>query len=386
MKGRMDMDRGSNGTGYSGLTPEDTRALGRKPDVDVDRLSSLVKDRLQIYTGVRIAGATAIYPDRIISNDEMISADENLKKYHSRIIVERVGVETRHRARPDDYAAETIATASELALKETGIGKDQVEKMIVCPNPPDFITPPVSSMVHGLLELPAGVPGIDLNMACTGFLSALGYALALMQHPDGPRVVLVGGNNNMSRIQYAVPANSLIFGDGAGAVVLGKTAPDSGHDWSMHLYILGYEWPMIVCPFPNQITPIKDPISRNAERGFVMDGPYEDFREIMYRDFGPRIKWFFERKETQGLKLNKGFVHQPSRYLFEDCVDLVVRYSDIDRERIHRNLHKYGNLISAEVPSSLHDSIHDGTLRRGDLFYRHIYGAGVTGAQMITRF
>ena len=349
-------------------------------------MGSLVKDRLQVFTGVRIAGAAATYPDKVVSNDEMIAADENLAKYDPQIILERVGVETRHRARPDDYAAEMIARASELALKEAGISKDQVEKVIVCPNPPDFITPPVSSMVHGLLELPAGVPGVDINMACTGFLSAVEYALALMQNPGGPKVVLVGGNNNMAKVEYAFPVNGMIFGDGAGAVVLEKTSPDSGHDWYMHLYTLGYEWPLIVCPFPNQITPIKEPISEHAKRGFVMDGPYEDFKAIMYRDIGPRIKWFFEREEIRGLSVHKGFVHQPSRFLFEDCTDLVVQYSDIDRDMIHRNLHRYGNLISAEVPSLLDEAIHDGTLRRGDLFYCHIYGAGVTGAQMIARF
>jgi hypothetical protein len=205
------MGRGSDGNrGYSGLAPEDARAAGKKPDVDVDELGSLVKDRLQVFTGVRIAGAAATYPDKVVSNDEMIAADENLAKYDPQIILERVGVETRHRARPDDYAAEMIARASELALKEAGISKDQVEKVIVCPNPPDFITPPVSSMVHGLLELPAGVPGVDINMACTGFLSAVEYALALMQNPGGPKVVLVGGNNNMAKVEYAFPVNGMM--------------------------------------------------------------------------------------------------------------------------------------------------------------------------------
>lgn len=372
--------------GYSGLTPEDPAASQKPPEVDVERLSSLVKDRLQVFSDVRIAGVAAVFPEKLVSNEDMIAADENLQKYDPRAVTERVGVETRHRARPDDYAADMIAAACELALQDAGIGKDEVEKVIVCPNPPDFITPPVSSMVHGLLGLPAGVPGVDINMACTGFLSAIEYALALMQNPDGPRVVLVGGNNNMSKVQYAFPVNSMIFGDGAGAIVLAKTGPDSGHLWYMHLYTIGYEWPVIICPFPNQITPIKAPICEHAERGFVMDGPYEMFKEIMYRDIAPRIHWFFEQKAVSDLKVKKAFVHQPSRYLYEDCSDLVTRYGDITCDMIHSNLHKYGNLISAEVPSCLREAVDDGTLRRGDLFYCHIYGAGVTGAQMITRF
>jgi len=301
--------------------------------------------------GAAITGWGAALPERVMTNDEL-GSDLNIS---ADWIHERTGIHTRRVAGEGETTASLATEAAATALRVAGIHPRTVDTVIVATSTPDYQLPATASLVqHRLGCTNAGA--FDIGAACTGFLYALAQAEALVQS-DACDVVLVIGADTLSRItDYDDAKSCVLFGDGAGAVVVQKSASA-------------------------RIGPFR----------FHSDGAYVD---ALYVDPTERLI------RMQGREVYRHAVEAMSDVLEEllsatgwapSDVDLVVAHQangrileavaarlGVDRSKMAMHIGKVGNTSAASIPLALIDALDNDRLNDGDVVALTAFGAGFT--------
>jgi 3-oxoacyl-[acyl-carrier-protein] synthase-3 len=292
-------------------------------------------------------------------------------------IRERTGIVERRIAEPGTANSDQAVEAARQALDDAGIGVESVDLIIVGTATPDMPLPSTACFLQSKLGA-RNAFAMDVNAACSGFLYSLSVADALIRAGRG-KVALVVGTEILSSItDYSDRNTCILFGDGAGAVVLTRSAEGEGI-LGCHLHSDGDLWGYIHSPGGGTIHPTSDPMHPEHKRAIVMAGN-ETFKQAVTR----MAEVSNEALAAQGLTVddvNLFIPHQANMRI----ITAVGKRLGVPAEKVFVNLERYGNTSAASIPIALAEAKAMGRLRKGDLVLMAAFGAGLTWASALVR-
>ena len=315
---------------------------------------------------VGILGVGSCVPEKVMTNEELQKMVDTSDEW----IVKRTGIHERRILGEQESILTLAVDAAKAALKNAGISGDKIGLILVTTATPDYYSPSIASRI----QIPIGVgncAAFDLNAACTGFVYGLTMAESYIQ-TSGCDYALIIATEGLSRFtDWEDRSTCVLFGDGAGAVVLGKVSNDSGI-LARQLCSDGTGAGMITIPG-------KEINEEDLER---RDGIH---KQTVWMDGGKVLK-FASRVMTSsiehllqetGLSLEDVALivpHQANMRIIESA----IKRFNLDPDRVFVNVQKYGNTSSASVPIALCEAVTAGRLKQGDYVIVVAFGAGLT--------
>ena len=312
--------------------------------------------------------ATGSYaPPHIVTNRDY----ESVMETNDAWIQQRTGIKTRH-----FEAASTAHMATEAAKKAlAGIDLETIDCIIVGTYTPDSFIPGVGNQVRANLSIPRPIPAFDINAACSGFIYALQTGNAYIAAGMYQRILVIGVDYNSRVLNYEDRATAILFGDGAGAVVLEKGEnglQDTilGGEWDKHETLLLPNHTKTRNPFLNQ-TDIDASL-------FAMKG--SDVFKFAVRILEQSVLTLLERNNLELKDIDYIISHQANQRI----LDMVARSLKVDPSVFLSNVAEYGNTSSGSVPLLLDESHKNGTLKAGMNVILVAFGGGLSyGASLI---
>ena len=320
--------------------------------------------------GVAILGLGARLPDEVVTNDDLARILDTSDEW----IRTRTGIEQRHRVAAEEATSDTATAAARAALDDAGMAAQDVAMVIVATTTPDHPIASVAPMVAANLGISA--PALDINAACSGFVYGLHQAAALVATGTAP-ILLVGAETLTRVVDPADRTVAILFGDGAGAVVLGADGEaelgpfDLGSD--------GSDPSSLYTEYGGTRTPVTEDNVDERRHYLTMRG-----REI-YRFAIANMTASSQRVlAAAGLTVDDVdlFIgHQANIRILSGVADKL----GIPMERAHTTVHLHGNTSAASIPLCLADARDNGRLPDGTRVLLTAFGAGLTwGSTLIT--
>lgn len=321
----------------------------------------------------RIAGTGSYLPERVMTNEAL----ERMVATSDAWIVERTGIRERRIAAPGEACSDLGTRAAERALAAAGVSAADLELILVATCTGDAPLPSTACLVQH--RLGAGrAAACDLSAACCGFLYALAVGDAYVR--TGFRHVLVIGAEVMSMlIDWTDRGTCVLFGDGAGAVVLSPVEGGRGI-LSTHLHSDGNLWDLICVPGGGSRTPPSEKMLADGLQYMKMKGN---------ETFKVAVKTLEEaaREALAANHLSVGDIdlfvpHQANLRIIKAVADRL----GLPMEKVMVNLDRYGNTSAASIPIALDEAVKAGRVRDGALVLLEAFGSGLTWASAMLRW
>lgn len=317
----------------------------------------------------RIVSTGKYLPERILTNADLEKMVETTDEW----IRTRTGIEVRHIAADHEATSDLAYQAGLVALQESGLKPADIDLVLVGTTTPDLIFPNVACLVQEKLGI-SGCPAFSLEAACSGFLYGLVVADQFIRTGQARRALVIGAETMSRIIDWKDRETCVLFGDGAGAVVL-EAADEPGIMYST----LG------------------------------ADGRY---RELLYASSGVSTR-HRETGDTAALKMKGNEVFKVAVKTLENLVDDVIAKNGLEKgqidwliphqanvriiaatakrlqmpmERVILTVREHGNTSAASVPMALDTAIRDGRVKRGDLLLLEAFGGGFTWGASLIRY
>lgn len=273
-------------------------------------------------------------------------------------IIQRTGISIRHRLGADDLLANVASKAAQAALDDAGATAEEIDFVIVATSTADYISPGLAPEVARQIGANR-VGAVDLNGACTGFLYALDYGLAKVEHGSADKVLVIGADA-MSRLTNPTDHDTApLFGDGAGAVVVESARSEcSGCD---PYFSFGSSGENAQCLLVTREQPV---VSMNGAEVYI------HAVEEMSGELTAVLDCCNLNKDDVDLLV----CHQANHRI----LNAVTRRLDWDRESVASAVDKFGNTSSASIPLALAESVHSGAIEAGGRLAFAAFGAGFT--------
>ena len=314
----------------------------------------------------RVAGVGKYLPERIRTNSEIAQWVETSDQW----IQDRTGVRERRIAADHETASTLGINAARQALDQAEIDAADLDLVIAATTSPDGMFPAIASHIqHGLGARGAGA--FDVNAACVGFLSALSTGSQFIATGTYKRVLVVGSEVLSRMIDEDDRDTCVLFGDGAGAVVL--EASDRGGPLSFVLHSDGAGADKLYAPGPCGLTSDADP-----GRYFIkMDG-----RHIFKFAVQAMVEATREAVASAGLTLDDIALLIPHQANLR-IINATTKALGLPQERAMVNVDRYGNTSSASIPMALQEALEQGRLQDGDRLVLVAFGGGLAWGAMV---
>lgn len=290
-------------------------------------------------------------------------------------IVKLTGIRERRIAAPEEATSDMALVAAQAAMDDAGIASEEIDALLVATASGDHVTPSTANLVQHRLGL-RPVPAYDLNAGCTGSLYALITGTGLI-HAGMCRTVLVIGAELVSRLTDTDDAETaLVFGDGAGAVVLQAGTPETSglrvlsHIWASD----GGKAQVIMMPAGGSRHPASRETVEKGEHFLRMNG--SSVYRFAVRTLPALVTEVLKHAGRSLDDLSLLIPHQANWRIIE----AAMRKLDLAPERVAVNIDRYGNTSSASVFLALHEAAQQGRLQPGDTVVLASFGAGLTWA------
>jgi 3-oxoacyl-[acyl-carrier-protein] synthase-3 len=221
----------------------------------------------------------------------------------------------------------------------------------------------------------------DVNAACPGFIYGLAVAQKFMQDGSHRHVLVVGGEIVSNRIDYKDRSTCVLFGDGAGAVVLGHSNGDrDGEILATQIYSDGDLWELLYVPGGGSRIPSSYQMLDKGLQYIKMQG--NEVFKYAIRTMADAARKIMESKKITSEEIDWFIPHQANIRIMEE----VAKRLEIPMDKVIVTVHKYGNTSAASIPTALDESIRSGKVQRGDLILTNSFGAGFTWGAALFRY
>jgi 3-oxoacyl-[acyl-carrier-protein] synthase III len=324
-------------------------------------------------TGVKIVGVGHYAPERIVDNHDL----ERWLDTSDEWITTRTGMKRRHWASETESTGDLALAAARNALENAGLQAGDIDAYIVCTVYPDYLFPATACMVAARLGA-HDKAAFDMEIACSGFIYGLTIASSLVRSGVYRRVVLIGAETLSKLVDRTDRATAILFGDGAGAVVLEASAEDSflgselGSDGTRPELLR-------VESGGSRMPTTHAALDRKADR-IHMEG-----REVFKFAVTKMIEATDRALEKAGLTkadVNVLIPHQANRRI----INAAMKYLDIPPERCIVNIAEYGNTSAASIPIALSEAVRDGKIKPNDVIVFVGFGGGLSWGAVVWRW
>lgn len=320
---------------------------------------------------IGITGVGSYVPERVLTNDDLSKLVDTSDEW----ITERTGIKERHVAEPDQAASDLALPAARQALAAAGLDPGELDLLIVATVTPDMFFPSTASLLASALGADeAGA--YDLSAGCTGFMYALAQAYGALAGGLAGSALVVGTETLSKITNWHDRSTCVLFGDGAGAVVLERVS--DGGFLGFELGSDGEGGKELSIPAGGSRNPVTAETVAREMHFLQMNG-----REV-YR-FATRILVSSAEKllEECGLSVDEIDLYIPHQ-ANKRIIDHAARNLGIPEEKIFVNVQKYGNTSSASIPLCLAEAVADDRLLKGTRVLMTGMGAGLTWGSAYT--
>jgi 3-oxoacyl-[acyl-carrier-protein] synthase-3 len=309
---------------------------------------------------VGITGLGCYVPDRVLSNDELSTLVDTSDEW----IMTRTGIKERRIAAPEQAMSDLAAPAARIALEQAGVLPREVDFLVVATVTPDMTFPSTAALVADRLGMPDAA-AYDLSAGCTGFMYAVAQAHGMLASGLARKALVVGGDVLSKILDWSDRSTLVLFGDGAGAVVM-ETIEDGGGFLGFELGADGGGGVHLWLPGSGSR------VFADPDRLVKMNG-----REVF--KFATRVlvssaETLLEECEKTVDDVDVYVPHQANVRI----IDHARKKLGIPEERTVVNVDRYGNTSSGSIPLALADAEKDGRLKPGELVLMTGMGAGLT--------
>lgn len=322
----------------------------------------------------RIAGIGSYLPERVLTNadlEQMVDTDDEW-------IVTRTGIRERRIAGKDEATSDLAYSAARDALQSAGISPEDLDLIIVATTTPDFPFPSTASLLQGKLGARRAA-AFDLQAVCTGFVYALATADQYIRSGMYRKILVVGAEVLSRVVDWKDRTTCVLFGDGAGAVVLVAESGERGII-SAHLHTDGNQYDLLFIPGGGSREPVSHEVIDRRLHFVKMKG-----NEVFKVAVTALEEAVMEALDASGLKgedLDLLVPHQANIRI----INAMARRLGIPSERVVVTVDRHGNTSAASIPLALHAAVMEGRVKEGDLILLDAFGGGFTWGSILLRW
>ncbi len=311
-----------------------------------------------------ITGIGGYVPDYVLNNEELSRMVDTSDEW----IMTRVGIKERHILTEEGLGTSYMARkAAKQLIKKTGVDPDTIDALIVTTTTPDYKFPSTASIVLGKLGLKNAF-AFDLEAACCGFLYTLDMAASMIQSGRYKKIIVIGADKMSSLVDYQDRATCVLFGDGAGAVLVEATEEEGVGVQNSYLRTDGKGLPFLHMKAGGSVCPASH---------FTVDHRlhylYQEGRTVFryaVTDMSDDVATIMERNGLSADDVKWVVPHEANLRIIE----AVTKRVGIPMEKVMVNIQRYGNTSAATIPLALWD--YEKELKRGDNIVFTAFGAG----------
>jgi acetoacetyl-CoA synthase len=285
-------------------------------------------------------------------------------------IVRKTGIRSRHFAAPGEATSDLAARAAARALERAALSVDRIDYLVVSTSTGDHPQPPTACLVQERLGA-YGAACFDVNAVCAGFVHALVVARSLVAARPGAHAMVVGADLYSRMLDFEDRRTAVLFGDGAGAAVVGAVPPGRGV-LEFDLATRGDAHALIRVEAGGSRNPASHKTLADGGHFFRMQG--RDVTELVLHEVPPFVDKLLARAGVSADEVGHVVPHQANGVLLGQLVERC----GLSGARTHRTLEKYGNVGSAAIPVTLDEANRAGHLADGDLLLLLGFGGGIS--------
>jgi len=334
-------------------------------------VSSTAARAPEVRTFARIAGTGSYLPEKVVTNADLAELVDTSDEW----IAARTGIRERHVAAEGETTCDLAFHAATRALEAAGVAASELDLIIVGTTTPDLIFPSTACLLQHRLGV-AGCPAFDVNAACSGFIYGLTVADKFIRSGAARTALVVGAETLTRMLDWSDRGTCVLFGDGAGAVVL--KADDETGILSTHLHADGGKKELLWNPVGVSVG--FKPGEHNAGVKVLMTG-----NEVFKHAVKALDSVVEEALEANGLDRHDVdwlIPHQANLRIIE----ATAKRLDMPMERVIVTVDRHGNTSSGSVPLALDEAVRSGKVERGQLLLLEAFGGGFTWGSALLRY
>ncbi len=323
----------------------------------------------------KIAALGTYVPPRVLTNKDLEKMVETTDQW----ILERTGIRERHLADKGVAASDLAVEAVKQLVKLYPVDLQQIDVIVVGTVTPDMMYPSTACLVQHKLGI-ARTWGYDLSAGCSGFLYALDAGLQFIESGRHKKVLVIGSDVNSMMTDYADRAVCIIFGDGAGAVLLepAEEGEDGIIDYVAQVEGAGGQF--LNMPGGGSLHPASHETVDNKMHYIHQDG--QQVFKYAVKKMSEMTERLLQRNGLTGAEVDCFIAHQANKRIITATADRLK----MPMEKVVINIDRYGNTTAGTIPLAMQTAIEEGKLKKGNLVLLAAVGAGFTSGATLLRW
>ena len=323
-----------------------------------------------------ILGTGSYAPERVLTNDEVSKRVDTSDEW----IRSRSGIRERRIGAPDEATSDMAVQAGLRALKDAGVGAAEIDLLVLATITPDSPMPATACLVQHKLGIPNSAACFDLNAACSGFIYALDTACALIGSGRYRKALVIGAEKLSSIVDWEDRGTCMLFGDGAGAAVIGTSATPGIGLIGTRLGADGEDADLLCIPGGGSRAPATPASIARGDQFIKMKG--KEVFKLAVRVMEESARDILEQHGLAAHQIGLVIPHQANLRIIE----AIAQYLELPVDRFFVNVDRYGNTSAASVPIALDEARKAGRIKPGDLTLLVAFGAGLTYGSALIRW
>lgn len=323
---------------------------------------------------VRIAGVGYSLPESVITNDDLTKLYETSDEW----IYSRTGIKERRVVSGEENAIDLGFQAAKSAIEKSGINPEEIDLILAASSAPPDLYPAIACHIHERLGISKPIPAFDITAACSGLIYGMSIAKAYISSGMYKNILIVATDNNSRLLDWTDRGTSILFGDGAGAMVL--TVAEDGVDDIIAIDIKadGNYGHLIELPFSGKNCPLVEP-NEPKPQGIKMNG--RGVYSFVVKILPQYVEELIKNSSVETDEIDYLIPHQANTRIIQ-AVQERLGYSD---EKVISNIKYYGNTSAASIPIALAEGVEKGKVKLPSIGILCGFGAGMTWGGTIVR-
>ncbi len=327
-----------------------------------------------MYASFKSIGAYT--PPNTLTNQDLEKKVDTTDEW----ITQRTGIKNRFIADENQTTSDLATEAAKLAIERAGIDKGEIDAIILATITPDFFCMPSTACVVADKLGIKNVMAFDISAACSGFVYALNIAKSFVESGMKKNILIIGAEKLSSIVDYTDRTTCILFGDGAGAAIIGYTDDKSKAIIDVKTSADGQFQDFLVTPGGGSKNPCSQNTIDNKLQFLQMKGN-ETFK-LAVNTLTNDVKEILEQNNITSEDLDYFIPHQANFRI----IDAVGRKLKIPKEKTVLTVQKYGNTSAASIPMAINEWYEEGKLKSGHLMLLDTFGGGLTWGSALVRF
>jgi 3-oxoacyl-[acyl-carrier-protein] synthase III len=323
-----------------------------------------------------ILGTGSYAPERILTNEEISRMVDTSDEW----IRARSGIRERRIAAAGQATSDLAVLAAQRALADAGVAASEIDLLIVATITPDLPMPATACFVQHKLGIPTTAACLDVNAACSGFIYGLDLACAMVGSGRYRKALVIGAEKLSSIVDWQDRGTCMLFGDGAGAAVVGSSDKPGVGLIGTKLGALGEDTDLLCIPAGGSSVPTSAESVARGDHFIKMKG--KEVFKLAVRVMEEAARDILEQHGLAAHQIGLVIPHQANLRI----IDAIAQYLELPVERFFVNVDRYGNTSAASIPIALDEARKAGRIKEGELTLLVAFGAGLTYGSALIRW